>query len=119
MLLHRQAVKRAENHMSAAQLEGGDLGRDGAEFGLEDPEFGRMDRTYPVSLERESFVGSSAAGSPNLQKQFELKAVGGSGKAIEGADPEKSSLLALTAASGSGSIQAQLAAAEAGPPPSL
>lgn len=128
----RQAIKRAQSHMSSAQVEGEGLGQDGEQLELDDPEVGvRMDRTYPASLEREGFVGSStgytALHLPS-SPEFELKAVGGTGgpAAATGLTAaalprEKAPLLSggstgllaltATAASGSGSIQTLLAAA--------
>lgn len=113
----KQAVRRAERSMSSARLEGL------ADGGEQDPELGvLMDGTYPESLEREGFVGSSTSYNLPSSPEFELKAVGSGGNAAApgGAARDKgkarllnasgsSALLAVTAASGgSGSLQTLL-----------
>lgn len=124
----RQAIKRAhEHHLSSAQLEGLEGEEDSA---AEDAELGvRLHPSYPASLEREGFVGSSrpptgaANGSSSGSQyshlpsspEFELKAVvsNGSSSAVAAATAAArdkaarllssgSGLLTVTAASGSG-----------------
>ena len=76
----RQAVKRAQQHMGSSQSEGlgGEEGED-AELGV------RIHATYPQSLEREGFVGSSTSYNLPSSPEFELKTVGSSSGGSNGA----------------------------------
>ncbi|KAL4858718.1 TVP38/TMEM64 family membrane protein [Chlorella vulgaris] len=84
----KQAIKRAQSQVGPASGLGYD--EDGRSGDLEGLEGGRvrMDGSYPASLEREGFVGSSTGYSPLHQQpaspEFELKAVGSSGSAAAG-----------------------------------
>lgn len=124
--------------MSNAELDALGVGGDEESGRREEEAVGvRVHHSYPASLEREGFVGSSSAYNSPGSPEFELKAVagsqgsglggsGGSSSAAAAAARDKGrllsngsgsvaagsgsvpALLAVTAASGSGTLQASL-----------
>lgn len=130
----RRAIKRAHARMSHAELDAMGVVQDEEAGGRDEEAVGvHVHHSYPASLEREGFVGSNSAYNLPSSPEFELKAVAGgqgsggsSGGAAAAAARDKGrlppsgsggvsagsgsvpALLAVTAASGSGTLQASL-----------
>ncbi|KAL4428039.1 hypothetical protein ABPG75_002128 [Micractinium tetrahymenae] len=132
----KRAIRRAQTRMSHAELDALGLAGDEEQGRREEEAVGvRVHHSYPASLEREGFLGSSSTYNLPSSPEFELKAVAGSsvgataggsgstaaaaaardkprllsnGSGVVNASGSGPALLAVTAASGSGTLQASL-----------